>query len=112
LIGDTIVSDNAQNGININPTGTNAGATLSRITANNNSIGVATNNTNTTIANSVMSNNSNSGLQSTGGVTVLAKNVISGNANAILVGATVYSYGDNYIVTFQKQAALTPISPL
>jgi hypothetical protein len=97
LIEDTISSDNLQIGIVVNPTANNAQATLNRITANNNQLGVVTDIGNATIANSVMSNNSNSGLQNNGGMTWLAKSVVSGNTTGVFVGAMVNSYGDNYI---------------
>jgi hypothetical protein len=99
LIQDTVASDNLNTGILVAPTpGGSVQATLSRITANNNTFGVGTGGTHlTTIANSVMSNNSN-GLQSNAGVNWLAKTVISGNARGVnLAGAAVFSYGDNYI---------------
>jgi hypothetical protein len=97
LLEDTITSDN-NTGIEIIPSGGSVKATLSRITANNNTYGIATFSNEMTIANSVLSNNSNTGLYSQGGFTWLAKSVISGNANGVaLVGGTVKSYGDNYI---------------
>jgi hypothetical protein len=114
LIEDTIASDNINIGIDVSPGGANAKTTLSRITANNNSYGVATNNSNDrTIANSVMSNNSVSGLTSNSGVTWLAKTVISGNPTGVNVsGGTVNSYGDNYIRdnTTPVSGSLTPVS--
>jgi Right handed beta helix region len=59
LIEDTITSDNSGTGISVLPNVSDGKATLNRITANNNSYGVATGNlNNTTIANSVLSNNS------------------------------------------------------
>jgi hypothetical protein len=101
LIEDTIASDNAT-GISICPCPGGVNATLNRITANNNRLGVVTGPNspmtiaNTTIANSVLSNNSNTGLQNnTGTAAWLAKTVISGNATG--VSGTVNSYGDNYI---------------
>jgi hypothetical protein len=98
LIEDTITSDNQDIGIFVNPIAMISSATLSRVTANNNSVGVNTAANNTTIANSVMSNNSSSGLQSEGGIVWVAKNVISGNmTGVVLSGGTVNSYGDNYI---------------
>jgi Periplasmic copper-binding protein (NosD) len=99
LIEDTIASDNPNIGIVVEPGGS-VNATLNRITANNNQFGVGTvGNTNTTIANSVMSNNSRGGLISTSSaIAWLAKSVILGNAIGVqIVGATVNSYGDNYI---------------
>jgi hypothetical protein len=115
LIEDTIASDNSNAGILVFPASGSVNATLSRITANNNSTGVNTNsNTNTTIANSVMSNNSTVGLQSNGGVTWLAKTVISGSmAGVNLTGGPVKSYGDNYINSNAIPVAggsLTPVS--
>jgi nitrous oxidase accessory protein NosD len=100
LVEDTTLSDNAQFGMYVFPTGPNLKVTLSRITANNNQTGVITNGNNITIANSVLSNNSNAGLGILGLSNIwLAKNVISGNLYGVLVvgGGTVFSYGDNYI---------------
>jgi hypothetical protein len=98
LIEDTVASDNAQTGILIAPTGSNPKATLNRITANNNSLGVScAGNSQTIIANSVISNN-NIGLQNhTHGW--LAKTVISGNTIGVNIAGLgpVISYGDNYI---------------
>ena len=97
LIEDTIASDNGtEAGIVVAGFNTNK-ATLNRITANNNQIGVESVG-NTTIANSVMFNNSNSGLFNFG-TAWLSKNVISGNLTGVTVGTggTVNSYGDNYI---------------
>jgi hypothetical protein len=98
LVQDTVVSDNEQNGISIAPSGTNANATLSRITANNNETGVVVSGGNTMIANSVISNNRN-GLNVPGGVAILAKNVISTNNQIGLnvSGGTGNTYGDNYV---------------
>ncbi len=97
LVEDTVVSDNAQNGIYVAPSGTNAYATLSRITASNNQTGVLVNGGNTTIANSVISNN-RSGLNISGGAVFLAKTVITAN-NQIGLNAPigVNTYGDNYV---------------
>jgi hypothetical protein len=98
LIEDTIASDHETSGIIVNPSVSNAKATLSRITANNNQFGVVVVATNMTIANSVMSNNSVDGVVSDGGVIWLAKTVISGNSTGVFVsGGTIKSYGDNYI---------------
>jgi hypothetical protein len=101
LIEDTVVSDNLSTGIVVGLGAINAQATLNRITANNNVVGVANQGTTTTIANSVISNNS-TGLviqpQITSITTWLSKTVISGNAIGVKVEAgTVNSYGDNYI---------------
>jgi Right handed beta helix region len=113
LIEDTIASDNQMSGIVVEPNGSNSKATLSRITANNNTFGVVSaNNSNTTIANSVMSNNS-IGLQSDAGVAWLAKTVISGNGTGVnFLGGTVRSYGDNYINdnTTPVMGSLTPVA--
>ena len=96
MVEDTIASDNLSAGIVVSPGVLNVQATLNRITANNNNpVGVGTQHTTTTIANSVISNNQ-TGLASIGGVTWLAKNVMSGNATGVQVAGTVYSYGDNY----------------
>jgi hypothetical protein len=100
LIEDTIASDNSTGGIVVEPTGNGTvNATLNRITANNNQIGVFNNNPNNriTIANSVMSNNSKYGVQGGNGFTWLAKSVISGNNIGVFVPGTVFSYRDNYI---------------
>jgi Periplasmic copper-binding protein (NosD) len=99
LIEDTVASDNPNIGIVVQ-TGGCVNATLNRITANNNQFGVGVvGNNNTTIANSVMSNNSRGGLiSSSSAITWLAKSVISGNAIGVqIAGATVNSYGDNYL---------------
>jgi hypothetical protein len=93
LIEDTIASDNLLGGIVVK---TNVQATLNRITANNNQVGVGTGNGNTTIANSVISNNS-TGLLNDGGIIWIAATVISGNPTGVNVFATVKSYGDNYL---------------
>jgi hypothetical protein len=107
LIEDTIVSDNRNSGIVVNPSGTGAEATLNRITANNNLFGVVLDSTSgvviagkkATISNSVISNNSMIGLLANPGtVAWLAKTVISGNQTGVNVsGGFVDSYGDNYI---------------
>jgi Right handed beta helix region len=98
LIEDTVASDNLNIGIVLEPNGLSLQATLSRITANNNNaLGIlTTNNSSTTIANSVMSNNS-AGLSAGPGVAWLAKTVISGNTTGVFVFGTLNSYGDNYI---------------
>jgi Periplasmic copper-binding protein (NosD) len=113
LIEDTIVSDNLGPGIAVVPSGGTAQVTLNRITTNNNSNGVVTAGTNTTIANSVMSNDSAYGLNNLSDTTWLAKNVISGNPSGVNVaGGTVVSYGDNYINdnTTPVSGSLTPVS--
>jgi hypothetical protein len=103
LVEDTIASDNVNYGIIVFPHGGAVTATLNRITANNNGLGVganpgvSTNNVNMMVANSVMSNNSSVGLSAGGGVVWLAKTVISGNGTGVVVGGKVNSYGDNYI---------------
>jgi hypothetical protein len=100
LIQDTIASDNSQTGINIKTFTIGFKATLSRITANSNALGVDTAGNDTTIANSVISNNGGTGLNSGNfAVTWLAKTVISGNFTGVTVAGagTVKSYGDNYI---------------
>jgi hypothetical protein len=111
LIEDTIASDNVSTGIELNPTVGGVQATLNRITANNNSIGVGTATANVTIANSVMSNN-NIGLRIDTGIAWLAKNVISGNNTGVLVLAgTVRTYGDNYLNDNGTPGGpLTPVS--
>jgi hypothetical protein len=112
LIEDTIASDNRSDGILIAPRGGSPNAILNRITANANYIGVHTANRNTTIANSVISNNSYAGLQCAG-VAWLAKTVISGNGTGVYSrGATVNSYGDNYINdnAIPVLGSLTPVS--
>jgi hypothetical protein len=88
LIEDTVASY-SQTGIAIHATGTNAQATLNRVTANNNVNGIFTGfNSATTIANSVLSNNNPIGLAvQTNGGTWLAKNVISGSATGVMVFA-------------------------
>jgi Periplasmic copper-binding protein (NosD) len=112
LIEDTIVSDNRADGILIAPRGGSVNATLNRITANNNLVGVHISNRNTTIANSVISNNADAGLQCAC-VAWLAKTVISGNQTGVYSrGATVNSYGDNYINDnpIPVLGSLTPVS--
>jgi hypothetical protein len=115
LIEDTVASDNTGIGIVVIPSGVstqaNTQATLNRITANNNSIGVGTATANVTIANSVMSNN-NIGLRIDTGIAWLAKNVISGNNTGVLVLAgTVRTYGDNYLNDNGTPGGpLTPVS--
>jgi hypothetical protein len=92
--------------------GGSVNATLNRITANNNYVGVHTGNRNTTIVNSVMSNNADAGLQCAG-VAWLAKTVISGNGTGVYSsGGTVNSYGDNYINdnAVTVLGSLTPVS--
>jgi Right handed beta helix region len=109
LIENTIASDNFFAGIVVGGT---TKATLNRITANNNGLGVNTaGEIITTITNSVIYNNSNYGLFSQGGVTWLAKSVISGNATGVNVGGTVNSYGDNDIRDngTPVQGILTPV---
>jgi hypothetical protein len=91
LIEDTVASDNADTGISVGPTGSNATSTLNRITANNNQIGVA----------------------SGSGTTWLAKSMISGNGIGVCAcGATVNSFGDNYITGngVPVQGFLTPVT--
>jgi Right handed beta helix region len=113
LIEDTIASDNSGSGITVNPAGANAQATLNRITANDNILGVAAANINMTISNSVLSNNSNSGLRIDGGTTWLAKTVISGNGFGVnVLAGTVNSYGDNYIRNngTPVSGSLTPVT--
>jgi Right handed beta helix region len=112
LIEDTIASDNTATGIVINPSGSNAKATLNRITVNNNVAGIAVARSNgTMLANSVISNNSFVGLYSEGGITWLAKSIISGNGTGVAVmGGIVNSYGDNYINTPVSGGTLTPVS--
>jgi hypothetical protein len=116
LIEDTVASDNNQDGINIQPYGGGSvKATLSRVTANNNLVGIVTIGAgDTTIANSVVSNNSSRGVQSDSGVTWLARTVISGNATGVnFLGGVVNSYGDNYIRdngTPVAGGSLTPVS--
>jgi hypothetical protein len=105
FVEDTVVSDNRNTGILVTGTGDGVKATLNRITANHNSFGVVIASPNrlpeaksrATIANSVMSNNFVSGLQNDSGFAWLAKSVISGNMAGVVVNATVFSYGDNYI---------------
>jgi hypothetical protein len=112
LIEDTIASDNLMTGIGVFSPGVNT-ATLNRITANNNSEGVATSNlNNTTISSSVLSNNSNFALRNINGIIWLAKTVISSNNVGVAVGQTVYSYGDNYINNNATPVvgSLTPVS--
>jgi hypothetical protein len=113
LIEDTIVSDNGTTGIVVAPAGGGGSlkATLSRITANNNTSGVQNSFSDMTIANSVLSNNL-TGLQSSNGVSWLAKTVISGNTTGVNVGGTVNSYGDNYIKdnTTPVMGSLTPVT--
>jgi hypothetical protein len=112
LIEDTIASDNSTDGILIAPRGGNVNATLNRITANNNYVGVHISNRNTTIVNSVISNSADAGLQC-GGVAWLAKTVISGNATGVYSrGGTVNSYGDNYVSEngISVIGTLTPVS--
>ena len=112
LIEDTIASDNRADGILIAPRGGGVNATLNRITANTNYVGVHISNRNTTIANSVISNNSDAGLQC-GGTAWLAKTVISGNGTGVYSrGGTVNSYGDNYINDNATSVvgSLTPVS--
>jgi Right handed beta helix region len=112
LIEDTIASDNRADGILIAPRGGSVHATLNRITANSNFVGVHISNKNTTITNSAMSNNSEYGLQCAG-VAWLAKTVISGNGTGIYSrGGTVNSYGDNYINDNATPVvgSLTPVS--
>jgi hypothetical protein len=115
LIEDTIASDNSQAGINIKTFTIGFKATLSRITANNNGLGVDTAGNDTTIANSVISNNGGTGLNSGNfAVTWLAKSVISGNFTGVAVAGagTVKSYGDNYINdnTLPVSGPLTPVT--
>jgi hypothetical protein len=113
LIEDTVASDNQQAGINIIPNGANVRATLNRITANNNTLGVNNAFGNTTIANSVLSNNAGTGLGNSNGITSLAKTVISGNETGVTVfSGTVKSYGDNYFDSNGKPVMgfLTPVT--
>jgi hypothetical protein len=98
LVEDTIASDNTVTGIVVASNGGSVKATLNRITANNNRVGVNSSTPlSTTIANSVISNNSTAGLENVSGVAWLAKTVISGNSIGVNVSTTVVSYGDNYI---------------
>jgi len=121
LIEDTIVSDNPNSGIDIEPSGGAPSATLSRITANNNNIGVYVYYGSVTIRNSAMSNNNTIGLGNVSGTTVwLAKSTISGNGSGGASGAggvhvfggTVNSYGDNDINgnSTDVVGSLTPVS--
>jgi parallel beta-helix repeat protein len=98
LVEDTVTSDNSSSGISVfSQGGAATKATLNRITANNNQIGVATSSAqDTTIANSVISNNG-TGLENDSGTVWLSKNVISGNTRGVYLQATVNTYGDNYI---------------
>jgi hypothetical protein len=113
LVEDTIASDNSQTGIDIVTFTIGFKATLSRITANNNGVGVDTAGNETTIANSVLSNNGGTGLNNGNfAVTWLAKTVISGNFTGVAVGlGTVKSYGDNYI-NDNKLPVSGPITPV
>jgi hypothetical protein len=115
LIEDTIASDSPNEGIVIFPLGGGSvNATLSRVTANNNAVGILSgSSSNTTIANLVISNGG-SGLQCNSGCTAwLAKTVISGNVSGVVtIGGIVNSYGDNYIrdnVTPVSGGSLTPV---
>jgi hypothetical protein len=119
LIENTIASDNSNIGIDISTLGGGAlTATLSRITANNNTYGVSLFVTQGTamIEDSVLSNNSNSGLYNEtdpGIVTWLARSAISGNSTGVdvILGA-VDSYGNNAINgnTTDISGTLTPAS--
>jgi hypothetical protein len=102
LIEDTVSSEHSNAGILVAPTvGGTVKATLNRITANKNFIGVfASGNHSTMLTNSVISNNSQNGLQNNSGAILLAKTSISGSVNGVLVNdGAVYSYMDNYINT-------------
>jgi hypothetical protein len=99
LIEDTVTSDN-NTGIDL-PT-PSISATLNRITANNNQLGVnigGGGSTAVTVANSVITNNAGTGLSCAGGaVAWLAKTVVSGSPTGVQVSsATIKSYGDNYL---------------
>jgi len=99
LVSNTVTSDNGETGILIEPmngAGTTP-VTLKRITANNNSFGIAIAGGKAMIAKSVMSNNG-VGLQSDSGVTWVASSTISGNGTGVnFAGGTVDSYGNNAI---------------
>jgi hypothetical protein len=99
LISDTVVSDNGELGVEIEPsTGISAMVTLSHLTANHNLVGVWAIDGTVMIANSVMSNNTNYGLLVTGSTVWLGRSVVSGNGvYGINNSATVNSYGDNDI---------------
>jgi Right handed beta helix region len=97
LIEDTVASDNLK-GIALE--GGSVKATLSRITANNNQVGVYNLSNEATIANSVIFNNSSEGLGCFSScMTWLAKTLISDSTTGVNmdVSSTVFSYGDNYI---------------
>jgi hypothetical protein len=97
LIEDTITSDNQFVGIYV--TGATTQATLNRITANNNKVGVDLDGLMLTIANSAITHNITYGLENDHGDIWLEKTVISGNGTGVLVsgGTAVNSYGDNDI---------------
>jgi hypothetical protein len=103
LIENTIASDNANSGIDIETINTGTlDATISRTTANNNAYGVMAFLQGTMmIKDSVLANNSNSGLfneTNPGIVTWLARSAISGNSTGVnIILGTVNSYRDNYI---------------
>jgi hypothetical protein len=107
------VSDNSGDGINLVPASGSIGATLNRVTANNNRFGIDVGtNTDTSIGNSVISNNSDTGLRALAGFTWLAKTLISGNVTGVSVAGTVNSYGDNYIKDngTPVSGSLTPVA--
>jgi hypothetical protein len=106
LIEDTIASDNITTGISVFQSGSST-TTLNRITANNNTYGVATTANTVTIKSSIISNNSNTGLNNQSGINFLAKTVISDSPFGVFVRGTVASYGDNYI-----NDNTTPVDPL
>jgi hypothetical protein len=115
LVSNTIASDNTFTGVVIAPANgvATTPVTLSRITANDNTFGVAIVAGHVMIANSTLSNNSVAGLQSDSGTVWLAKSVISGNSGGVVVGGTVNSYADNDINgnTTDINGSLTPVVP-
>jgi hypothetical protein len=99
-ISNTIASGNTSSGIFFNPTGSaTVKGTISQATTNNNLsvgiflLGAAT----ATVVDSIASNNFYGFATNSGGVMRLGRSVASANNTGVLVGTTVYSYGDNKI---------------
>jgi hypothetical protein len=114
LVSDTVASDDDTSGIFLGAQSSST-ATLNRVTASDNGIGVTTDGGHVVIANSVLSNNTTAGLDALSHAAYLAKSVVAGNGIGVLInhGATVHSYEDNYINTngTDVSGTLTKVSP-
>ncbi|MGH6837334.1 MAG: right-handed parallel beta-helix repeat-containing protein [Methylocella sp.] len=102
LIGDTLVSDNVEDGILIFPIGGAAIGTLDHVLANKNGTGISVGSNGKAevmAVDSIATNNAAVGFGSSiGGVLRLARSVATGNGTGLFIAdRNVYSFGDNYI---------------